>query len=373
MYLDSAATTLKPQIMVDKLIEYYTHYSSNIHRGIYSLSEKATEEYEKARSILAKFIGAQPSEITFTSGTTGGINSLAYSLGELLKFTPQDEIIVLKSEHHSNFVPWQRLAKQKKCKFIVTQDILQSVSQNTKIVAFAGASNVLGKTVDIKKTIAKIRSVNPKIIIILDGAQMVAHEQIDVKDLDCDFFVFSGHKMGGPTGVGVLWGRKNLLDALLPYQVGGGMISQVTELETTFAEVPAKFEAGTPPIAEAIALGAAAEFIESLGRDEIQKFEAELAQYTTHRLHKELSGEISIYNIEGGILSFNLKGCHPHDVAQILAEDEICIRAGHHCAQPLHDALGITASCRASFWVYNTKEDVDRLVEGLKKAKKILS
>lgn len=400
VYLDSAATSLKPLSVIEKLEEYYKKYSANIHRGIYSLAEKASEEYEETRKILALFLGTKdPREVIFTKGTTEGINLLAHTLAE--QMNEGDEIVTTIMEHHANFVPWQQLVHRSGAVLKVIDinnsyelgivksevkgkkekgrdiDLTGIVTSQTKILAINYVSNALGTINPVKEIIHAAKSINPEIITIVDAAQAAPHMKIDVVDLGCDFLVFSGHKMLGPTGVGVLWGRYELLDTMPPYQTGGDMIREVTLEKTTFADVPHRFEAGTPPIAEVIALKESIAQLEYFGFENIHKHEMILSQLAREKLLHEFNDEITIYGPENpqhrsGIVTFTLKGIHPHDIAQILDEDDICIRAGHHCTMPLHDSLSLPATARASFYLYNTEEDVERFVEGLKKAATIL-
>jgi len=384
-YLDSTATSLKPQAVIDKIVEYYTKYSANVARGLYTISEKATEEFENVRKKVATFIHATtPDEIIFTRSTTESINLVAATLG-MDKLVSGDEIAVTIMEHHSNFVPWQQLAIKTNSKFCVI-DINEEgylemgtiVNKNTKILALAHVSNVLGTINPVKEIIKKAKEINPEIIVVVDAAQAVPHIKVDVQDLGCDFLAFSSHKMLGPTGVGVLWGKKRLLDNMTPYNYGGEMIDEVAVENSTFKKSPHRFEAGTPHIDGVIGLGASIEYIQAIGLEKIREHEKELVQYAYKKLISTFESEITIVgpvNIEdrGGIITFKLGSLHPHDIAQILNEDNICIRAGHHCAMPLHKRLGLSASSRASFYIYNTQEDVDRLIMGLKKVKKILS
>jgi cysteine desulfurase/selenocysteine lyase len=373
VYLDSTATSLKPQSVIDSLIGYYSQYSANIFRGVYDISEKATAAYEETRIVIKDFIGAgSEKEIVFTRNTTESINLFVNGISDTLK--TGDEIITTIAEHHSNFVPWQQLAKQKGLKFTVVTNDVFDISKNTKILAITYVSNVLGTVNPIKEIIQKAKTVNPHIIVLVDGAQAVPHMKIDVKDLGCDVFVFSSHKMLGPTGVGVLWAKKELLESLTPYQYGGEMIRSVAINETQFADIPHRFEAGTPHISGVIALKEAVLYLQKIGLSVIHTHEVELAQYCYDQLVQEFGEKIHIVGPkkrQSGIVAFVLKGVHAHDVAQLLNEDNIAVRAGHHCAMPLHTHLDIEASVRASFFLYNTKEDVEKLISSLKKVKKI--
>ncbi len=380
VYLDSAATSQKPQVVLDKVTEYYEQYNSNIHRGIYKIAEKATAEYEEARSKIAKFINAASSdEIVFTSGTTQSINLLSHSLED--QIGEGDEIVVTIADHHSNFVPWQQLAKKKGAKFVaadvLSTPLIQSVTEHTRILAFPLISNTLGTVFPVKEIVAQARKISPHIYIIVDAAQSVPHRSIDVRALDADFVAFSGHKMCGPTSIGVLWGKAERLKNLPPYQFGGEMIEEVRVESTTFKDIPYKFEAGTPPIAQAIGLGAAIDYLSSIGMDKIEEHEKSLVEYARAELEKVFSEKINILGPgvgedRGGLLSFTFGKYHAHDVAQILDEENICVRAGHHCTMPLHNSLGVNASIRASFYIYNDESDVNKLIAGLKKVENYL-
>jgi len=412
VYFDSAATSLKPQVVIDKLVEYYSQYSANIHRGLYQISETATDEYEKARDKVAKFINAKSlEEIVFTKGATDGLNLLACSLSD--KIQTKDEIVITIMEHHSNFVPWQNLANKRGAKFTVIDvneegkldlildkfkvqsakikvkyqksnirnkeqksKISQIINNKTKILVLTLVSNVLGTINPVKEIIKQAKKINPKIITIVDVAQAAAHMQINVQALGADFVVFSGHKMFGPTGIGVFWGKKELLNNLPPYQFGGGMIEEVTINQLRYQDSPYRFEAGTPPIAEAIALGASIDFINQIGWKNIIDHETQLIKYVVTQMQDNFHNNINLYyskdsGNQSSLLSFNFNKNHPHDVAQILAQDNIAVRAGHHCAMPLHQRLGVEGSVRISLSIYNSINDIDRLVEGLKKVVKI--
>jgi len=385
-YLDSSATSLKPQSVINAVSKYYSEYSANIKRGIYTISEKATDEYEKSREIVAKFIGAKTEEIVFTRNTTESLNLVMYSYG-VNNVGRNDEVVVSMAEHHSNFVPWQQLCLNTGASFKVInldQDfhlltderaLKQIVSKRTKILALTHVSNVLGTVNPIKEIIKRARQANPNIIVVIDGAQAVPHMKVNVVDLGCDFYAFSGHKMLGPTGVGVLWGRKELLEKMDPFLFGGEMISEVRLDSTTFAKVPEKFEAGTPAIAEVIGLGEAVRYLMSVGMDDINKHELKLAKLYKERLTKELGDQITFYGPkipEAGILSFTINNLHPHDVASVLNEDSIAVRAGHHCAMQLHTALGLVGTTRISLGIYNCEQEVEMVVAGLTKAINLL-
>lgn len=381
VYLDSAATSLKPQLVLNKLTEYYTEYSSNIHRGIYDIAEKATAEYEIARKKVAGFIHTNPQDVIFTSGTTDSINLLASSLGQTIE--AGDEICVTIADHHSNFVPWQQLALKKGATFkalSVEQVILSAtkdLSVKTKILSLPLISNTLGTIFPIKEIARKAKEINPNIYIIVDAAQSVPHRALDIRDLGADFVAFSGHKMVGPTGIGALWGRRELLERMPPYKFGGEMIESVSVEKTTYNSLPHKFEAGTPPIAQAIGLGAAIDYLQSVGIDKIEEHEKTLVSYARKQLKTEFEEKITIYGPgsgedRGGLLSFTFGNYHAHDVAQILSEENVAVRAGNHCTMPLHTALGVVATVRASFYLYNDESDVDKLISGLKKVESIL-
>ncbi len=386
VYLDSAATSQKPKVVIDAIKNYYETYNANVRRGLYPIAEKATAKVEEVRKQVARFINAKdPSEIIFVRNATEGINLVAYALSNDIK--EGDSIVTTIMEHHSNFVPWQQLAKLKKAKFEVIDfgenfqfSIFNFQSnpnvQKAKVLAITHVSNVLGTINPIKEIIRKVRAINPHIKILVDAAQSVPHMQVDVQDLDCDFLAFSGHKMMAGTGIGVLYGKKKLLKQMQPFLYGGEMIREVGVGKTTFADIPYKFEAGTPDIAGIISLGAAIDYLEGIGMNEIQKHEKRIMTYCLSRM-EEIKG-LTIYgpnNIENhsGVISFNINGIHAHDVAQVLGDMGICIRSGHHCAMPLHKRLGIPASARVSFYVYNDESDVDMFIEGLKKVKKIFS
>lgn len=373
VYLDSTATALKPLSVIDSIKEYYSHYSANIFRGVYDISEKATAAYENTRTVIKDFIGAESErEIVFTRNATESINLFVNGIQNTLQ--KGDEIVTTIAEHHSNFVPWQQVAQKKNVLFTVATDGTFVVSARTKILAITYVSNVLGTVNPIKEIIKKAKKANPHIIVLVDGAQAIPHMKIDVKDLGCDAFVFSSHKMLGPTGVGVLWVKEKLLETLVPYQYGGEMIRNVMLEKTEFADIPHRFEAGTPHIAGVIALKDAVSYLQKIGLDAIHKHEVELAQYCYDMLSQEFKNDITIIGPkirQSGIVAFTLNGVHAHDVAQLLNEDNIAVRAGHHCAMPLHTHLNVEASVRASFYLYNTKEDVESLISSLKKVKKL--
>ena len=378
-YLDSGATTQKPIQVINAIDEFYKKNNANPHRGAYSLSIEATEAYESSRGKIAKFINAEsPEQIIFSKNATESLNLLAYSYGmENLK--KDDEIVISIMEHHSNLVPWQKVAKVTggNLKYMYINDefelsdeeIESKITDKTKIVGIAHVSNVLGTVNNVKKIIDYAHKKGA--IVIVDASQSIPHMRIDVQDLNCDFLVFSGHKMLAPLGIGVLYGKKNLLNNMTPFIMGGDMIEYVYEQDTTFAPLPNKFEAGTQNVEGVVGLAAAIDYIENIGYDKIQEIEKEVVGYARDELSKlEFLDLYLTPNKENhsSVISFNIKGVHPHDVASILDTNGVCVRSGNHCAQPLMRFLNIDSTCRASFYLYNTKEDVDRLVDGLKKA-----
>lgn len=386
IYLDSAATAPKPQIVIDAMSAYYADYSANIKRGIYSISEKATEEYEKAREIVSEFIGADTNEIIFTRNTTEALNLIMYSLGTNI-VGKDDEVVVSIMEHHSNFVPWQQLCLNTGAAFkiididknyhlaIDNNSLNTVITRRTKILALTHVSNVLGVVNPIKEIVASAKKINPEIIVIVDGAQAVPHMKVDVKELGCDFYAFSGHKMLGPTGVGVLWGKKKILDDMDPFLFGGEMISEVRIDGTQFADVPEKFEAGTPAIAEVIGLGGAVRYLQSVGLQNIHNHELALVKLYKDKLTLALGADVTFYGPmipEAGILSFSIEGLHPHDIASVLNEDSIAVRAGHHCAMQLHASLELTGTTRISLGIYNSEDEVNIVVASLAKAVHLL-
>ncbi|BDG37333.1 cysteine desulfurase [Saccharococcus caldoxylosilyticus] len=377
VYLDNAATSQKPLPVIEALDQYYRQYNSNVHRGVHTLGTKATDAYEGAREKVRRFINAKSTqEIIFTRGTTAALNIVAASYGRA-NLQEGDEIVITYMEHHSNLIPWQQAAKQTGAtlKYIPLQadgtidikDVEATVTANTKIVAVAHVSNVLG-TINPIKDIARIAHQHGAVVVV-DAAQSAPHMKIDVQDLDCDFLAFSGHKMCGPTGIGVLYGKRDLLERMEPVEFGGEMIDFVELYDSTWKELPWKFEGGTPIIAGAIGLGAAIDFLEDVGLDHIAAHEHELAQYALERM-SAIDG-LTIYGPKqrGGLVTFNIDGVHPHDVATVLDAEGIAVRAGHHCAQPLMKWLNVTATARASFYLYNTKEEIDQLVVALQKTK----
>ncbi|MBG9613545.1 cysteine desulfurase SufS [Bacillus cereus] len=377
VYFDSAATSQKPIQVIETLERYYKEYNSNVHRGVHTLGTKATDAYEGAREKVRKFINAKSmEEIIFTRGTTTALNTVAASYG-LENVKEGDEIVISYMEHHSNIIPWQQVAKKTGATLkylplqpdgtISLEDVRQTVTPNTKIVSIMQVSNVLG-TINPVKEIGAIAHENGAIMVV-DGAQSTPHMKVDVQDLNCDFYALSAHKMCGPTGIGVLYGKKELLNNMEPIEFGGEMIDFVDLQESTWKELPWKFEAGTPIIGNAIGLGAAIDFLEEIGLDNIEKHEHELAQYALERL-SEVDG-VTIYGPKhrAGLVTFNIEDVHPHDVATVLDVEGIAVRAGHHCAQPLMKWLKASSTARASFYLYNTKEEIDTFVESLIKTK----
>lgn len=382
-YLDSGATTQKPLAVLKAVEDYYKLYNANPHRGAYYLSVKATELYENTRTVIKNFIGAEKDkEIVFVKNATEGFNLLAYSYG--MNFIKEDdEIVISIAEHHSNLVPWQQVARAKGAilKFIylnedgiaADEEIENKITEKTKIVSVTHVSNVLGTINPVKKIVEKAHSVGA--IAIVDVAQSVPHMKINVKNIDADFVVFSGHKMLAPMGIGVVYGKEELLEKMPPFMFGGDMIEYVWEQKATFAEVPSKFEGGTQNVGGAVGLTAAVGYINKIGIDNIEKLEKELVGYAIEKLSE--IPYITIYGTKdiskkAGVLSFNVQDVHPHDVSTILDSYGVAIRAGHHCAHPLMRYLGVNATCRASFYLYNAKEDVDALAEALKNTRKWL-
>ena len=378
-YLDSGATTQKPIQVIKAVEEFYQKYNANPHRGAYSLSVEATEQYENTRTKIAKFTNAKHrEEIIFSKNATESLNLIAYSYG-LDNLKKDDEVVISIMEHHSNLVPWQKITKQTGSKLnymyinenyeITDEEIESKITDKTKIVGITHVSNVLGTINNVKKI---IRYAHKKgAIVIVDASQSIPHMKIDVQDLDADFLVFSGHKMLAPLGIGVLYGKREILNKMTPFLMGGDMIEYVYEQETTFAPLPNKFEAGTQNVEGVIGLGAAIDYIENLGYDKIQEIEHGVISYARQELSK--LDYLTLYTTpneknHSSVISFNIKGVHPHDVASILDSEGVCVRSGNHCAQPLMRFLGIDSTCRASFYIYNTKEDIDKLVKALDKA-----
>lgn len=384
VYLDSAATSQKPQIVLDALNQYYNTYNANVKRGIYPIAEQATAKVEEVRQKVAKFINAKHTEeIIFVRNTTEAINLVMNTWGDMaVDYAGEDAIATTIMEHHSNFVPWQFLAHTKSSDFIVLDitdeghiEFEEERLINAKILAITHVSNVLGTINPLKEIIQKAKAINPQIIIVVDAAQSVPHMKVDIQELGCDFLAFSGHKIMAGTGIGVLYGEKDLLSETPPFLFGGEMIREVSIENTTWADLPHKFEAGTPDIAGIVSLGAAIDYLDNIGMDTIRNHEKELITYALEQMGK--NDGLVIYgprNTEqrGGVIAFNLKGIHPHDIAQLLGDKNICIRAGHHCAMPLHKRLGIPASARISFSVYNTKEDIDFFIKELRIVQELL-
>jgi cysteine desulfurase/selenocysteine lyase len=388
VYLDTTATALKPQTVIDAVTDYYSRYSANVHRGIYTIAEEATAAYEAARKTVMDFIGAKDvREIIFTRGTTEGLNLVAYTLGKEL-IDEKSEVVVSIAEHHSNFVPWQTLAFENGAAFKVVElnkdgvvsltteeEVNAVITERTKIVALTYVSNVVGVINPLKKIISLIKKKNPQTIVVVDGAQAAPSVEINVTDLGADFFTFSGHKLMGPTGIGVLWGRYDLLSTMYPFQYGGEMIDDVSVTASTFAAPPQRFEAGTPPIAEAIGLAAAISYVQKIGKKEILAHERLLWD----RLFNELKENKRIRLIgpassveRVGIFSFSHERVHPHDLSDICSKDNVCVRAGHHCAMPLHKSMSLPASTRVSIYAYTTEKDIEKFLASLSKAEKLL-
>ncbi|WP_413585998.1 aminotransferase class V-fold PLP-dependent enzyme [Bdellovibrio sp. HCB274] len=380
-YLDSGATTLKPKSVIDRIAHFYLYESSNVHRGAHYLADIATQGFEGARHKIANFLGAgQVEEIIFVRGTTEGVNFVANTWGaENLK--AGDEILITIMEHHANIVPWQMVAEKIGAKVVAVdildngeldvEDFKRKLNSKTKMVAFTASSNVLGTNVDVAGLTKLAHAAGAKVLV--DGAQIVSQQKVDVKAWDVDFFVFSAHKLFGPFGFGAVYGKKEILDTLPPYQGGGSMISKVTIEKTTYNDVPTRFEAGTPHIEGAIGTAAAIEFVEKIGLDKIHAYEMDVLKYATDKLLE--IPDLKIYGTskdKGPLVSFNLKGAHHSDVGQILDQEGVAVRAGHHCTQPLMARLGVPGTVRASFSVYNSREDVDALVKAVVKARELL-
>lgn len=396
VYLDSTASSLKPQSVIDALTSYYAEYSANIHRGIYEISETATQKYEESRQELARFIHAETSdEVIFTRNATEGMNIIAERF-LLPRVSESDEVVVTIAEHHANFIPWQQVAQKKGATFkaipvhasghyaflshdgstVEKEELRKYITSHTKFFAFSAVSNVLGTMSPVTAIIAAVKEINPHCIVVVDAAQAAPHMEIDVQKWGADFIAFSGHKMLGPTGIGVLWGKYDHLDAMEPYQYGGEMIERVTVEKTTFRAPPGKFEAGTPAIAEAIALGEAARYLKTVNLSAIHEHEKALAHKAIKAINTTFGDRIKIVGTVApertGIVSFVHETLHAHDIAQILADRAIAVRAGHHCTMPLHNALQVAATVRASFYLYNTEQDIEALVKGLQEAERIL-
>jgi cysteine desulfurase/selenocysteine lyase len=381
VYLDNAASSQKPESVIRAMDDYYRRYNANVHRGVHTLSEEATEAFEVAREKVAKFINAPSArQIIFTRGATESINLVAYTWGRA-NLGPGDEVLITEMEHHANIVPWQIVQEQFgfTLRYVPITDhglldldkLSEVLTERTKLFCFMHASNVVGTINPVQELAAAARAVGAKVLI--DGAQSAPHMPIDVQALDADFYVFSGHKMCGPTGIGVLYGKRDLLEAMPPFMGGGDMIREVKLAGSKWNSVPFKFEAGTPAIAEAIGLGAAVDYLQHVGMDWIHGHEREITRYAYERMAEVEGLRILGPKPEqrGGLIAFTLEGIHPHDISAILDRSGVAVRAGHHCAQPLHDRLGIHASARASFYLYNTHEEVDVLVEALHRAQEV--
>ena len=403
VYLDSGATSQKPITVIESMDRYYKETNANIHRGVYEMSVESTGLVEETRKKVAMFIGGRSEEIIFTRNTTEGINLVAYTYGEE-NVGKGDAVVITKLEHHSNMVPWQELCRRKKAELRVVEvntngelvwekksEVIETLGlkvkiggwkdlldEKVKIVAFSGQSNVLGTMPKISEIVPLVRKISPMAVILVDGAQMVPHMSVNVQTLGIDFLAFSAHKLLGPTGVGVLWGKKELFNKMKPFLFGGDMISEVKIVGATWAELPNKFEAGTPDIAGIVGLGEAIDYLNSLGMDKVQKHEKELMVYAIDKLKKlEVNGVISIYGGEfenkGGAIAFNVNGVHAHDTAQILDSFGIAVRSGQHCAAPLVNSFGVPAMVRATFYIYNTKEEIDYLVDKILEVPKIFA
>jgi len=377
VYLDNAATTQKPRAVLDAMTRFYEEYNANIHRGVHELASRATDAYEAARERVQRFLGATlPQEIVFVRGATEAINLVAQTYGRV-HVHAGDEVVISAMEHHSNIVPWQMLCKERKAILRIVpirdtgalrmDEYAAIFTPRTRLVAVTHVSNVLGTVNPIREIVSIAH--RHGVPVLVDGAQAAPHVRVNVQDLDCDFYVFSGHKLYGPTGIGVLYGKANRLEEMPPYQGGGDMIRSVTFTETIYNDVPYRFEAGTPNIAGAIGLGAAIDYVSGIGIENIAAYERELTLYATQRL--EAIPQVRILGATRdkiGVLSFVIEGVHPHDAGTVLDHEGIAIRTGHHCAQPLMQRFGVPATCRASLALYNTKEEIDALVEGIRKA-----
>lgn len=381
VYLDSGATTLKPQSVIDRITHFYSYETSNVHRGAHYLGDIATGHFESARAKIAKFIGAKNTEeVIFTKGTTESVNFIAQTYG-LANLKAGDEILISIMEHHANIVPWQMLAEKVGAKVVAAnittdglldlEDFKEKLSAKTKIVAITACSNVLGTLVDVKQICQLAKAAGA--VTVIDGAQIVSQAPVNVVEMDCDFFVFSAHKLFGPFGFGVVYGKKSLLENMPPYQGGGSMISKVTIEKTTYNDIPMRFEAGTPHVEGAIGTQAAIEFVEAIGFERIHKYEMDLLKYATEKL-KQIPDLVIYGDTQQKLatVSFNLKGVHHSDAAQIIDQQGVAVRAGHHCAQPLMSVLGVPGTIRASFSVYNNYSDVDTLVNAVVKAREML-
>jgi cysteine desulfurase/selenocysteine lyase len=382
IYLDNAATTQKPRQVIDALVDFYTNTNANVHRGVHTLSVESTDLYEAARERVGRFVGARsPEELVFVRNTTEAINLVAVSWGRA-NLRPGDEILASTLEHHSNLVPWQRVAQETGSRIRLIQltpdgtvdleDYSQLLSPRTRVVAIAHASNVLGTISDLPEIAEAAHRVGA--IVVADGAQSVPHVPTDVSALGVDFLAFSGHKMLAPTGIGGLWGRRELLEEMPPFLGGGGMIREVFEDHATWAPLPEKFDGGTPNVADSIAFGVAVDYLENLGMTNVRSHEVDVAGYALERLRGV--PDVTVYGprdpwLRTGVVSFNLEGVHPHDAGTVLDEAGIAVRAGHHCCQPLHRMLDVAATLRASFYIYNSRDEVDALIDALATARRL--
>jgi len=379
VYLDNAATTQKPLVVTERLLRFYSYENANIHRGIYRLAHEATREFEQAREIVAAYLNAAAAEVVFCRGTTEALNMVAQGIRDQLG--SEDEILVTALEHHANFVPWQTLCKQTGARFRVApirpdgsldmDQLLHMLNRKTRVLAVTHISNTLGTINSIPEIVEMAHQ--HQTMVVVDAAQSIAFDQLDVKALDCDFLAFSGHKAFGPTGVGVLYGKEQYLNSLFPYQQGGAMIISVTEQESTFKPAPYGLEAGTPPVAQAIGLAVALQFISKIGLKSIKAHSQGTLEYAKDRLKSIQGINILGPEVTSNILSITMDDIHPHDIATILSEAGIAVRAGHHCTQPLMQALGINSTVRASFSIYNDRDDADQMVDALKTAVKIMT
>lgn len=379
VFLDSAATSQKPQAVIDSLVDYYSHYNANIHRGVYEIAARATDAFEAARGKVAGFLNAQPQEIIWTRNTTEAINLVSYSWG-LANLGPGDAILTTQLEHHSNLVPWQLLAEKTgaELRFIPVDDRgmhvlddLDALLQGCKLLALSHVSNTLGTIAPLEFIIPKAHAAGA--IVLVDGAQAAPNMPVDVQALDVDFYAISAHKMCGPTGIGVLYGKRALLEAMPPFLTGGDMIRKVEYAKTTFNDLPWKFEAGTSNIADAIAFGVAVDYLQSIGMEWVREHERSLMRYAFERLQSLVPRGLAIYGPQDAdkvadVISFNFADIHPHDLASLLDTEGVCVRAGHHCTMPLMEKMGWPATTRASFYIYNTEEDVEALIAALEKA-----
>ncbi len=389
IYLDNAATSQKPQAVIDSLVDYYTQHNANVHRGVHTLSDESTAMYETARQTIANFIHAEKDkEIIFVRNTTEAINLVAESWGKSA-IKAGDEIVVTELEHHSNLLPWQRLCQETGAKLIICpvdgngdlalETVLNCINDRVKLVCMTQVSNVLGTIVDIQHIIKAIKRSNNQTRILVDGAQSVPHQEVNVRDMNVDFFSFSGHKMLGPQGIGCLYVKRELLETLRPHLVGGGMISEVYADRCTWADIPDRFDAGTPNVAGAVGLAAACNYLDSIGMNNVHEHERMLLDYgLTKMTELENEGVVDIYGLRdltkrSGILTFNVRGVHAHDTAQILdRECSIAVRSGHHCNQILTRKLEVPATVRASFYIYNTTDEIDQLIAGIRRVKEII-